>query len=63
MKRSRFSQRVIALRRRAGWKQETMAAKLGVSFATVNRWENGWHEPHRPMMTSLTRLFVRYGVR
>lgn len=25
--------------------QEEMAKKLGVSFATVNRWENAHHEP------------------
>jgi len=25
--------------------QEELAAKLGVSFATVNRWEKGHHEP------------------
>ncbi|MBO4540780.1 MAG: helix-turn-helix transcriptional regulator [Bacilli bacterium] len=25
--------------------QEELAAMLGVTFATVNRWENGHHEP------------------
>ena len=25
--------------------QEELAKKLGVTFATVNRWENGHHEP------------------
>lgn len=25
--------------------QEELAEELGVSFATVNRWENGHHEP------------------
>ncbi len=25
--------------------QEELADELGVSFATVNRWENGHHEP------------------
>jgi len=25
--------------------QEEMASLLGVSFATINRWENGKHQP------------------
>jgi len=33
--------RVRELRSRTGLTQEQLAARLGVSFATVNRWENG----------------------
>lgn len=29
------------IRQRLGLSQEKLAAKLGVSFRTVNRWENG----------------------
>lgn len=25
--------------------QEELARELGMSFATINRWENGHHEP------------------
>ena len=28
-----------------GWSQEDLARELGVSFATVNRWENGKTKP------------------
>ena len=38
------------LRQQQGWSQEDLARKLGVSFATVNRWENG--------KTQLSRLAV-----
>ena len=35
------------LRRQQGWSQEDLARNLGVSFATVNRWENGKTKPSR----------------
>ena len=37
--------------------QEELAKKLGVSFATVNRWEQGHHEPTMKLKRSLTKLF------
>lgn len=33
------------LRQQLGLSQEKFAAQLGVSFRTVNRWENGHTEP------------------
>ncbi len=39
--------------------QEELAAKLGVSFATVNRWERGHHEPTMKMKRKLLPLFNR----
>ena len=35
------------LRQHKGWSQEDLARELGVSFATVNRWENGKTKPSR----------------
>ena len=35
------------LRQQKGWSQEDLARNLGVSFATVNRWENGKTKPSR----------------
>ena len=35
------------LRQQQGWSQEDLARTLGVSFATVNRWENGKNKPSR----------------
>jgi putative transcriptional regulator len=42
---SDFGTRVKELRERLHLTQEAMAESLGVSFATVNRWENGWTVP------------------
>lgn len=36
-----FPERVKDVRRQLGLSQEELAHALGVSFATVNRWENG----------------------
>lgn len=33
------------LRVRLGWTQERLAHELGVSWTTVNRWENGKAKP------------------
>lgn len=33
------------IRQRLGLTQTQFAAKLGVSFLSVNRWENGHHQP------------------
>ena len=35
------------LRQQQGWSQEDLARKIGVSFATVNRWENSKTKPFR----------------
>ena len=35
------------LRQTRGWSQEGLARELGVSFVTVNRWENGKTKPSR----------------
>ena len=36
-----------SLRRRLGLSQEGLARQIGVSFATVNRWENGQASPSK----------------
>ena len=40
-----FSARLIALRTRLGLTQEALAARLGVSYASINRWENHQNKP------------------
>lgn len=40
-----FGQQVVELREQLGLTQQQLATELGVSFATVNRWENGKTEP------------------
>ncbi len=40
-----YSRRIKELRGRLGISQEKLAERIGVAFATVNRWENGQSKP------------------
>jgi len=40
--------------------QTELAEMLGVSFSTVNRWENGKHEPTIKAKKKLKELFIKY---
>jgi putative transcriptional regulator len=39
-----------------------MADMLGVTFATVNRWENGKHEPSIKQKRAIRDLCIKYGI-
>jgi len=43
----KFSELVKEVRRQLSLSQEDLAHKLGVSFATINRWENSKTTPSR----------------
>lgn len=45
-----FKDRCLQVRLRLNLSQEMFAQKLGVSFATVNRWENGKSIPRKLTM-------------
>ena len=53
---------VKELRERALITQTELAEMLGVSFATINRYENGHHEPTMKVKRQLMKLFKKYGV-
>lgn len=42
--------------------QTELAEMLGVSFATVNRWENGHHEPTIKAKRKLRELMKTYSI-
>ena len=42
-----FSEKVKYVRTELKLSQEDLASELGVSFATINRWENGSYNPSR----------------
>lgn len=46
-----FPELVKKVRRQLGLSQEELAHALGVSFATVNRWENGKTKPSKMAKT------------
>lgn len=42
-----FKEKIYQTRMQLNMSQESIAKELGVSFATVNRWENGKVEPNK----------------
>lgn len=52
-----WSEAIRELRNRFLLTQVELATRLGVSFATVNRWENDEHEPTMKMQRTLMKLF------
>jgi transcriptional regulator with XRE-family HTH domain len=60
-KRSGTAQLVRDLRRRLGLTQEKMAARLGVTFPTINRWENGRAKPSPLALKQIEDLLVGLG--
>jgi DNA-binding XRE family transcriptional regulator len=47
------------LRNMRGWTQEQLAERIGVSFMTVNRWENGKFSPSAPFAIKLAKLMQK----
>ena len=41
-----LGKRIQELRKKTGLSQEKFAKEIGVSFATINRWERGLNEPN-----------------
>ncbi len=54
---------VRELRGRLGLTQEKFAARLGVTFPTINRWENGRAKPSPLAMQRIEELLQRMGER
>lgn len=51
------------MRERTGLTQEKFAAKLGVTFPTINRWENGRARPSPLAMEKIEALLRSMGGR
>lgn len=51
-----YSSRIRRTRGRLGLTQQALADRLGVSFATVNRWENSQTKPSRLFWSQIERL-------
>ena len=52
---------VRELRSRLGLTQEKMAARLGVTFPTINRWENGRARPSPLALRQIEGLLADLG--
>ena len=62
MSRLSTGELVAAIRRKAGYSQEALARVLGVSYPTVNSWENGRSTPRQEHLEALTDLAAHLGV-
>ena len=52
---------ILQLRKTLGLTQEKLAQKLGVSFPTINRWENGRSKPSQLAMKQIEDLLRDLG--
>lgn len=57
-----YGKMIKALREKMTLSQVEFAEVLGVSFASVNRWETGKHEPTIKVKRKLKALFREYNV-
>ncbi len=57
-----YAKTIKKLREAMVLSQEEFAEKLGVSFATVNRWENGHHDPTYKARRVILKLCAKYKV-
>ena len=53
---------ILEIRNRLNASQEDLAKKIGISFATVNRWENGHSTPNKAMQLRLYDVCRNEGV-
>lgn len=56
-----FAELILELRQQLGLTQEQFAARLGVTFLTVNRWENRRAKPSRLALQAIQGLLERMG--
>lgn len=55
------AQLVRSLRQQLGLTQEKLAARLGVAFPTINRWENGHSHPSPLALRQIESLLSQVG--
>lgn len=58
-----YGKMIKALREKMTLSQMEFAEVLGVSFASVNRWETGKHEPTIKIKRKLKALFREYDIK
>jgi type I restriction enzyme M protein len=59
--KSEIPRLILTLRKRLGLSQEKLAAQLGVSFQTVNRWERGHSRPSQLALHAIKQKLIEMG--
>lgn len=57
-----YRKMIVSLRNKLILSQEDFAKLLGVSFASVNRWERGHHEPTIKVKRKIVELCEKQGI-
>ena len=52
-----MGEKIVELRKRAGWSQEELSERLDVSRQSVSKWEGGQAVPTVDKLLELSRLF------
>ena len=52
-----FADKLIRLRKKAGWSQEELAVRLDVSRQSVSKWESAQSIPDLEKIVRLSKLF------
>ena len=52
-----FSETLTSARKRRGWSQEELAARIQVSRQAVSKWETGAAEPSTSNLLALAKLY------
>ena len=59
---NKYGKMLLALRAKFDMSQEKMAEFFNVSFATINRWENGRAKPSKRHILQIENLCKKYKV-
>ena len=57
-----YANAILKLRAKLNMSQDELGKLLGVSFTSINRWENGHYEPTKLVKIRLKELFEKYDI-
>ena len=52
-----LADKIVSLRKKAGWSQEELAEQLGVTRQSVSKWEGAQSVPDMDKVVQMSRLF------
>lgn len=53
-----LADKIVNLRKRAGWSQEELAEKMGVSRQSISKWEGAQSVPDMNRILKLSEVFL-----
>lgn len=57
-----YADAILKLRYKLNLSQQAMAKYLGVSFASISRWERGQYEPTKLVKLKIDELLNKYSI-